>query len=273
MLQSMMLSITEAAEKAADPPMTAVTEALRSDINLFRGGITSVEAEYDERLGRVLRPVMDANNGVSIGFDLIQATKQALQDVFYLNKIGLPPLAGGMSPMEVVQRVQEYVMKGLSLFEPLEDESNRQICDQQFQFMRSIGAKGFRDQDFDGLDDLLGKDVKFVFENPLRAAADKVKGSQFLEIQSVIAQGVQFNPAIANMVDYETGIRDVIEGIGAPRKWIRSQDEMAAMAEQEAQKRQAQEIMAGLQQAAVTGQAIGDAGQSINAMQGGVSGG
>jgi len=58
----MIRTLREAGEKHVDPPMIATVDALRSDIQLYAGGITTVDIEYDERTGEALRPV-DRNPG------------------------------------------------------------------------------------------------------------------------------------------------------------------------------------------------------------------
>lgn len=266
MLQDMMLVLIEAGQKSVDPPMIAVTEAIRSDVNLFAGALIPVDSSYDERLGEVLRPIKQDYSGINIGLELIQATKTALVESFYLNKIGLPPMGSGMSQLEVSQRVQEYVMNGLPLFEPLEDEYNSQICSQLFDVMMAGGFVGFRPNDIP--EELLGEEIIFTFENPLRDAADKVKGSQYLEIKGLIAQAINTDPSVAQILDDETALRDVIEGIGGPRKWIRSEEEMDALKQAAAEQQQAMQLINTIKQGAEAGQAIGDAGQSLAAIGG-----
>src|SRR3990167_4792953 len=55
LIQQMTLTVLEAGEKAVNPPMIGVVEALRGDMNLLAGGLTAVSADYDLRLGQVCR--------------------------------------------------------------------------------------------------------------------------------------------------------------------------------------------------------------------------
>jgi hypothetical protein len=48
LLQAMTATLLEAGEKATNPPMIGVGEALRSDLALYAGGFTSIDADYDE---------------------------------------------------------------------------------------------------------------------------------------------------------------------------------------------------------------------------------
>jgi hypothetical protein len=68
--QVIVRTLREAGEKHVDPPMLAATDALRSDIQLYAGGITTVDIEYDERTGEALRPVDRRPGNMPIGFDI-----------------------------------------------------------------------------------------------------------------------------------------------------------------------------------------------------------
>ncbi|MTV47254.1 portal protein, partial [Streptococcus pneumoniae] len=63
LLQQITAVILEAGEKAITPPMVGVQEAIRGDVAVYAGGITWVDAEYDERLGEVLRPMTSDKSG------------------------------------------------------------------------------------------------------------------------------------------------------------------------------------------------------------------
>ena len=70
-MQVMVRTIREAGEKAVDPPMLAITDAIRGDIALYAGGVTTADMEYDERLGEVLRPVTQIKDGMPVGLQLV----------------------------------------------------------------------------------------------------------------------------------------------------------------------------------------------------------
>ncbi len=53
LLQAITLTLLEAGEMAVRPAMLATADAIREDIQHFPGGITYVDADYDERKGEV----------------------------------------------------------------------------------------------------------------------------------------------------------------------------------------------------------------------------
>jgi len=265
LIQEMVLVLLDAGQKAVDPPMISAQDALRSDVNLFAGGITVIDSDYDETTGKALYPVMDQRtSSIPIGMELINGVQQAMTDSWYLNKIGLPPIGGGMSPMEVSQRVGEYIRGALPLFMPLTDEYNGNLCDVTFD----VGfANGLFGPPNSIPEELLGRSIDFTFENPLTETYEKLKGSQLLESVSVIQNMAAFDPSVTKILDAQEATRDTIDGIGAPRKWFRPREEVTAMAESEKQMQQMQSIMGAVQQGAETAQALGDAGQALQGIQ------
>lgn len=255
LVQDMMLVLLEAGQKAVDPPMISVGDAIRSDINLYAGGITSVDADYDERLGEVLRPVTRQNGAIPLGLDILEKVNMAIEDAHFMTKIGLPPLGGGMSPYEVSQRVNDYIRGALPLLDPLEAEYNGGLCSLAFE----VGfANGLFGPTRDIPQDLLGENIEFKFNNPLRETMDRAKGNMLSEASAIVAQMAGFDPSVQFILDGKKATRDTLDGIGAPRTWFRTEEEVEAMEQEQAQAAQLQQIMALAQQG-------GDAAQSIGA--------
>lgn len=265
LIQDMMLVLLEAGQKAVDPPMIATMEAIRSDIGLYAGAITSVDAEYDERLGDALRPISQNNSAIPLGLDMMASVKQMIDDAHYLNKLGLPPLGGGMSPFEVSQRVTEYVRNGLTLLDPLESERNNSICSLAYEVGQANGMFGRPDMI---PDDLLDKDVEFKFKNPLVEASEKIKGSMLQEAIGIISQTMAIDPSSALILDTEKSTRGALDGIGAPREWFKTEDEVKEIKEAQEQQAQMENMMAQIQQGAQAAQDVGKAGQELQAIGG-----
>ncbi|MEQ9124641.1 MAG: portal protein, partial [Alphaproteobacteria bacterium] len=163
MLQDMTRTILEAGEKAVDPPMVATQEAVRSDLALYAGGVTYVDAAYDERLGSALRPISQDRSGLPLGLEMQQDVRAQIHAAWMLNKLTLPSVGGAMTAYEVGQRVQEYIRQAIPLFEPIEAEYNGALCDETFRTLRAVGAFG-RPEEWPG--PLVADAVSFTFENP-----------------------------------------------------------------------------------------------------------
>lgn len=260
LLQAMTYTLLEAGEKHTNPPMIAVQEAIRSDVAIYAGGITWVDAAYDEKLGEVLRPLTQDKSGMPLGMEMARDTRFMLSEAFYLNKLNLPQRAPEMTAYEVGQRIQQYIRDALPLFEPMELEYNGAICEETFALLLRSGAFGSM---LDIPKSLQGADIHFKFESPLHEAIEREKGNRFLEAQGFIASTIQLDPTAVFLVDSKQALRDVLEGIGVPAKWINSKEDVDAAVEQQAQQQQAATALAAMQQGAEAAKTFGEAQQNF----------
>ena len=267
LIQAMTLTLLDAGERAANPPLIGVSEAVRGDLNIFPGGFTAVDAEYDERLGEVLRPLTTDKNGIPFGFEMVDRQAEMLREAFYLNTLSMPPSGGPeMTAFEVGQRVQEYIRKALPLFEPMEADYNGALCEMTFETLFRDGAFGSMDNI---PDELRGEDVKFSFESPLSEMIERQKGQMFLESKAMVAQAMEMDPSAGLIIDFGATLRDVLDGIGAPKKWLRSPEEVEAAVAAAAEAEQAQSMMAEMQGGAQVADTLGSAAQKFGSLQGG----
>lgn len=260
LLQAITYTLLEAGEKAANPPMVATVEAVRSDIAIYAGGVTWVDLEYDERLGEALRPLNQDFRGMPIGAEQSKHAQAMLMQAFYLNKLSLPQRAPDMTAYEVGQRVQEYIRGAMPLFEPMESDYNGALCEETFDQLRRAGTFG---SPFDMPKSLHGADIEFRFESPLHDVIEQQKGQKWLEAKAIIADAVALDRSTMFILDAKVALRDVLDGIGVPAKWQRSESEVADQ-EQAAKKQQdQQQMLAAMQQGSEVAANLGQAHKSF----------
>jgi hypothetical protein len=264
LLQQMTLTLLEAGEKAVNPPLVIQDGVvIRDDVQIYAGGTTYIDREYDEQLGEAIR-VLDtgAKGGLAFGEKIIERYEALIKEAFYLNKINLPEPGKDMTAYETRKRVEEYVRSALPLFEPMEMEYNGAVCEKTFGVMMRHGAFG----PIDSMPrELGGQNIEFKFESPLQAAAERDKVVAFQEASQLLAIATQIDPSMAVEVDARTAFRDALTGANVPAKWITDNKQAMAMRQAAQQKQQlteaAQAVSAG---AGIAGQ-VGDAAQSLQA--------
>lgn len=256
LIQAMTLTLLEAGEKITNPPMVATQEAVRSDINIYPGGVTWVDIEYDERLGDALRPLTTDAKGMPIGIDMQRDARLMIAQAFYLNKLSLPMRTPEMTAYEVGQRIQQYIRDALPIFEPMESEYNGALCEETFDVLMRNGAFG---SPRDIPKSLQGVDIKFRFESPLHDAIEQQKGQKFLEMVGYVGQAVTLDPSSALLPDAVGALRDVLIGIGAPAKWVRPEGDVEALVKQKAQEAAAAKLLGSMQVASETAANLGQA--------------
>lgn len=238
LLQAMSLTLLEAGEMSVRPPMIATQDAVRSDIQLYSGGITWADVEYDERKGDVLRPINQDRRGLPMGYETAERQMAMLAEAFYINKLTLPPPEGDMTAFEVGQRVEEYVRAALPLFEPMEHEYNGQLCEDTFDALMRAGHFG-APQDMPP--ELSDRDVHFRFESPLHDAMERKDASTFLESAELIATALELDPTAMAHWDSGSALRAALEGIGVEARHIRSVDQAKAIIRENAEQAAAEE--------------------------------
>lgn len=268
LIQRMMLTLIEAAEKTVDPPLVATHDVIKSDVDLTAGGITWIDREYDERLGEAIRP-LNLGRNVGLGVEILDKQRQMLAEAFYLSKINLPQ-AREKTAYETARLVEEYVRNALPLFEPLEPEYNAAILDVVMARGIRLGAYGPADII---PETLRGRAVTFRFTNPLREAMAKKKAIAFQDSAQILAAAAQFRPEALAEVDVSQMLRDALQGAGAPATWMKSDEVVAAEKAQMAQEQAMQKMAGMVGTGAQVAEQVGKAGVALNAAQNPDSGG
>lgn len=261
LIQAMTLTLLEAGELATRPPLIATKQAIRSDLAIYAGGVTWVDAEYDERLGEVLRPIYQEKSGIPTGQEQLKDSRGMLSEAFYLNKLTLPPPDREMTAYETGQRIQEYIRQAMPLFEPMETEYNAALCEDTFEALMREGVFG---PVTDIPDSIQGQNVRFTFESPLHRAVERQKGSQFLEAKQLLLEAAQLDPVAAQSIDAIASLRDALQGIGTPAKWMRDEKDMQQRAQDAEEKQRAMELAQSVSTGAAVAQQLGQASQSLN---------
>lgn len=264
MLQDMTRTILEAGEKAVDPPMLATQEAVRSDLALYAGGVTYVDAAYDERLGAALRPIAQDRSALPIGLEMQQDVRRQIASAWMLNKLTLPQ-AGGMTAYEVGQRVQEFVRQALPLFEPIEAEYNAALCRETFEVLAATGAFGPRER---WPYDVATGDIAFSFENPFTAAGDAKALNQYETVAALLARHQSVDADALADLEPRRMFRDAVKASGAPAAWLKD-EASAGVDRQESAAGRATE--AGLAQLAAGGKAAAAVGDGVAALADGAA--
>jgi hypothetical protein len=252
-LQAMAYTMLRAGEKAVDPPLVAVEQAVRSDIAVYPGAITYVDADYDERLGDALRPMTIDSRGLAFGNQFISDIRSMLSKGFYADKLTLPPIGPDMTATEVRARVQEYVRNAIALFTPINEDYNQPMCSQTFDLLMAVKAFGSPQAIPDSLQ---GADIKFSFTNPLVEAKKQIKAQIFVQGKQLIDIGATMDPALSGIADAEVALRDALDGIDFPADWLKDEDQVDSL-------RQSQQQMDALKQTLTAAAGAGQAAQQV----------
>lgn len=257
LLQAMAYTLLEAGEKIANPPMVGTTDAVRSDVAIFAGGMTWVDREYDERLGPALRALTQDARGMPITLDMQNASREVLKRCFYADKLRpfLPTQDPQMTAYQAGQIVAQYIRDALPLFAPMEVEYNGGICEETFDVMKRAGAFG---SPMDMPQSLREVQIEFHFESPLHEAIERQKVTAWTEGKQIIADALALDRSAGAILDASKALRDVMEVV-APASWLRTEIEEKDIKAAHAAAEQNTQLMAAMQQGAAAAKDLGAA--------------
>lgn len=235
-LQAMTHTLLEAGERLARPPIIATENVIRGDANLYPDGITYVAEDYDQRSGAAMEVLKMDAKGFPLGAEMRESIIEVLQSAFYINKIGMPETTHEMTAYEVQERMKQYRRENLPLFAPIEHDYSGRMCELGFFLMRDNNFLGPAEQLPESLKEA---EVRFIFESPLSSAEGERKATQFSQVAALLAEAAQFDPGVSAEINFSEAIRDAVQGVGAPQKWLKSVDD-AQQGRAQLQQQQAQ---------------------------------
>jgi hypothetical protein len=261
-LQVIMRTLMEAGEKFVDPPMIAIGDAIRGDIALYAGGVTTADMEYDERLGEVLRPITQNSGGMPIGFDIASALKQDLRSGWFLDKIQLPESNKEMTATEVRRRVQEHIRALAPLTKPIQATYNAPLCETVFQILSDNAVFPFEEMP----ETLQDRDLKFKFRSPLDELAEQTDADVYVDVRDrILMPAAQADPSILEVADLASATRDAMRASGWKSSWFKPPE---ALEQRRAEQAEEMEAQKNAQEAAMAAQIAEQGGKGLAAVVG-----
>jgi hypothetical protein len=225
-------------------------DAIRSDIALYAGGVTTADIEYDERLGEVLRPISQDRGGMPIGFEIAQALREDIRAAFFLDKIQLPQFGTDMTAFEVRRRIEEHIRAASPLFEPIEQDYNTPLCELAFDILRNHGAFGPVTLMPESLQ---GSEVRFTFRSPLADMSEQNDADIYRQtMETIVKPAAEVDPALIALVNLDEAVPDAMRASGFKAKWMNDGEAVARRRREIEEQQKMQNGMAAIAAAADT---------------------
>lgn len=259
-MQVVMRTIREAGENYVNPPMVAITEAIRGDIALYPGGVTTADMEYDERLGEVLRPITKDRGGFPIGFEIAAALKDDISRGHFLDKIKLPETNHQMTATQVRRIIQEHIRAAAPISKPIQQDYNHPLCEIDFQIMMEHGAFPMEEMPAS----LEGMELKYKFRSPLDELAEQNEADIFVDVRDrILVPSAQVDPSVIETANLRAATRDAMRAAGWKQKWFNSEEAVEEARAAQAEKAQLAETMEAM---GAAGQVAEQGGKGIDAL-------
>lgn len=218
-LQVMTWSVIEAGEKAVEPPLIGVHEAILGGVDISGGSVTWIDKNYDERTGEALRP-LELGGNPQFGEVLRQSITQNLNAAWSLNKLFMPQTYN-KTAYEANRLHEEFLRTMQPIMEPAEAERNGNHLEIAFAKAMRLGLLG----DIKNMPpELRGRETDFTYDNPMEDARKQEGTFAYKSAMEVNALAKEMAPEVVSQFNHSKAYRDAISGI-APPDWLLPEQE------------------------------------------------
>lgn len=214
LLQSQAQVILEAAEKQVDPPMIAKSEAFGNGVDIRSGAVNWADVEMDGKVSDMLAPLVTGAN-IKLGLEMKVDVREVINAAWFLNRLTLPS-EGDMTATEVHERIAEYIRSAGPIFEPFELD-NQRMLDGLFSMCLRLGLFGGPGEI---PDEVVGQDIEFEFETPIRFAYQRQKLNKAKEAAMTTGELGKIRPEVMDNIDWDKLHRSAVEAIGGDNEWL-----------------------------------------------------
>mgnify|MGYP003137787472 FL=1 len=240
MLNEMSKTTIKAAQKQVDPPLLVPDDGFLLPVRTVPGGLNFYRSGTRDRI----EPLnIGANN--PLGLNMEQQRRESIRAVFYVNQLMLQQ-GPQMTATEVIQRNEEKMRLLGPVLGRLQSELLKPLIDRVFAVL-------LRNNMLPQAPEFLsGRDVEIEYVSPL------AKAQKSTELQSIM-RAVEILGSLANVapvfdyVNFDNLVKHLADIVGVPQKILKTQSQVNAERQAEAQQQEQMQQMQQLQQVAKAG--------------------
>lgn len=255
-------TLLEAGHKAVNPPWLMPADSVIGAPRSFAGGITYFDSDVLQGTG-LTKPIFPMVSGANwpLGEKIQAEMRDQVFAAFFKNVLNLPVEGPQMTAYEVAQRKDEFIRTVGPVFGRIEADGPAAVVERVFGILGRVGILPPAPQE------LQGQAINFKYESPVERIRKQIESATLMASIERMAPLIQTDPTMLDHFDRDAIMRDIPEAVGMPQKWLRSEDDVAAMRQQRAQQAQ----MAGMVDNVTTlaermAKAGKDGGQAAKAM-------
>lgn len=251
MVNAMMKTTIEGAQKTVNPPMMVTDDGVIGRVRLTPGGLTVVRAGDPP-----IRPlIVDAR--VDFGYQAVEDVRKRIRAGFFVDQLQLTQ-GPQMTATEVMQRTEE----NLRLMGPV-------LGRQHFEFLDPTLTRVFAIMQRKGMIPpapkvIQGKKFEVRYSSLVARAQRMSEGQNLARAVSVAAPFIQLDPAAADIINSDEGIRHVFDVYGVPAKIFRPRKDVEVKRQARAE---AQAAAVKQQQEAHTAETVGKIAPGVAQLQ------
>lgn len=236
MINEMSKTVLRAAHKAVDPPLLLQEDGVLQAFNarpsaLNYGGI-------NERGEQMVRP-LEVGGRVDIGLDMMEQRRKVINDAFLITLFQILVDAPNMTATEAMLRAQE---KGALLAPTMGRQQSEMLGPMIEREIDILARSGLLPQMPDELREA-GGEVDIEYISPLNRAQRAEEGVAILRTLESVTGLAQFDPEVLMVFDPKKIARELADINGVPAKVLRSDEEIMAIKDQQAQQAELEQLL------------------------------
>ncbi|MGP1395395.1 MAG: portal protein [Inquilinaceae bacterium] len=224
MLNAMKKTVIVAAQKAVDPPLMVPDDGFLNPIRTVPGGLNYYRSGGRDRI----EPLIGGGR-IDIGMEMVAAQQQAIVRAFYADWLSLRD-GPQMTATEVLQRREERMRLLGPMMSRLQTEFLGPLIERTFKIM--LRARAFDPPP----EDLADVEIEVDYVSPIAQAQKATRTESLGRVLDVAERLAQYDPALLDLVDGEAALREIATVYNAPPRLLRSEEEIAARREAEAER-------------------------------------
>ena len=253
-LQQMGKTNLIAGQKAASPPLLVNSDSVFGTPRMFPDGITYwSKFQSGDRSTRPVEPLFTGAN-IPLTREMQGDFREQIFAAFFRNVFNLPVDSPRMTATEILERKDEFLRTVGPVFGRLQDSYPAVIARRSFRILLRVGA-------FPPPPEILrARRIRFELISPTEQARKQIEAAGFSRGLELLAPIGTAQPEVYDNFDGDEIARDIPELFGAPKRWLRPVNDVAAIRQQRVQKQEAIErLQAGLAVADISETAAGAA--------------
>lgn len=262
MLQTMENKKLKGLAKTVDPPMNAPSTMKGKPNTIVAGGVNFIDTNIgNQAFSPTYQVALDYQN---IAFE-IDRIERRIQN-FFFNDLFLTISAQDkpMTATEVARRHEERVMILGAALERLQSEMFDDLLTRLYDILDGFGMIP------PVPDEISGKALEINYISSLAQSQKAIETTPIEQVAAYVGNLAQLNPEVLDKFDFEESVDQYSELLGTPPKIVRSDEEVAVLRQQRAEKQQAAEAMAAAQQLADTTKTLSDTEMNKNSALDGI---
>lgn len=241
MLNEQKKTVLRAGQRVVSPPIMLTDDG---SLQAFNVRPDALNYGYVDSNGRALAVPLQSNGRVDIGLDMMNAEREAINDAFFVTLFRILVEEPQITATEAMLRAQE---KG-QLLAPTMGRIQTELLGPTTQREIDILVQsGTAERVLGPMPPALmeaGGEIKIDYQSPLNLAQRAGAGMGIMNTMQAIAPLAQIDPRVMTVFDPIEMARELAQINGMPEKCIRSDEQVAAIDEQQAKASQAQQLLA-----------------------------